>query len=126
MQFIKLFESFSDIKINTISSPHSVSVYCMVDNRRSVIDASELYDGNWEINRAFIQDNMRSNGLGSKMLQRAISEILNNNPKSICVTPGGYGSDVEELYRFYGKNGFRMDDDHYGLMYYNGLSKPGF
>lgn len=124
MRIIKLFEEFEGDDIKMISTDTTVSVFYIEGGKRSVIDASELYNNHWEINRAFIQPELRGGGVGSKMLQKTLSEIVKKGADYITVTPGGYGSDPEDLYKFYSKSGFIMHPNQYGLMYYKELSIP--
>jgi predicted GNAT family N-acyltransferase len=100
--------------IRVINTPDTVSVY----KDGGVCDISHMGNGIWEVNRVFTKKGTRGGGLGSELLSTALNKVLEKNPSSIYVTPYGYGSDPEELYVFYGKNGFVMDDEQYGLMWY--------
>ena len=102
----------SDLRV--IDTPNNVSVY----KNGGVCDISHMGNGVWEVNRVFTKEGTRGGGLGSELLSTAINKVLDKDPTSIYVTPYGYGSDPEELYVFYGKNGFVMDDEQYGLMWY--------
>ena len=102
----------SDLRV--IDTSNNVSVY----KDGGVADISHMGNGVWEVNRVFTKKDTRGGGLGSELLTTAINKVLQKDPTSIYVTPYGYGSNPEELYVFYGKNGFIMDDEQYGLMWY--------
>ena len=74
-----------------------------------------LDDGSWYLNRLVIKPNYRGQGLGPKLLDRlkeVFAERVIEHPdwpqcSRLLVEPGGYGSDVDELHKFYKSQGFK-------------------
>ncbi len=103
--------------INIINTSESVSVSCVTDGRVSVASIDNLKDGRWWISRVNVQGAEKGKGLGSKLLQTAIKEVLSFGKSEIIVAPGGYTNDIEKQINFYKKNGFSKTNED-GLMTY--------
>jgi predicted GNAT family N-acyltransferase len=87
---------------------------------RAVAEATEM-GSHWFINRVLVQpEEIRSNGIGSMLLQILIKEIKKTGNKQIIVTPGGYAMNQKKQQNFYKKNGFLKEYTSYELMYYKG------
>ena len=82
--------------------------------RHAVLDLSLIDSDNnlFFLNRLFVSDDMRNKGAGKKLLD-TMKEMLKKDCMGgkVIVTPGGYGSDLDELIRFYTKNGFELIED---------------
>lgn len=93
----------------------SISDYSM-DSKgfRGVCAEADRVGDVWWIARVLVRrEEDRGKGLGSKCLQKLLSEIylheggpLNDVGATIIVSPGGYGADSTRQERFYRKNGF--------------------
>ena len=60
----------------------------------------------------FVKDHLRSQGIGSQILQMLLNEIKKQNAKKVIVTPGGYNVDEKRQFNFYIKNGFKQSEEH--------------
>ena len=112
----------SELAYAVTSSQECVTIMA-VDGCRSagVIDASMLpYDnGSWFLNRLIVKNSRRGQGVGSGLLSKLVSELTSRHEehphwtpcKTLIVTPGGYGSNVTRLIKFYQKQGFTMSKE---------------
>lgn len=116
MKYLKLFENSENPKI--FSTSEYVSVSYKSDNRLSTCEISHISNNEWYVNRVKVSDGQEGKGIGSIILQSAIKEIKQYNPKSIIVTPGGYSENQEQQFNFYEKNGFIEVENQPGLFYY--------
>lgn len=100
--------SYIAISDTTAGQAASASVY----RRPAIAECSSwpLEEGVWWINRILVPEADRGQGLGSRLLQRLLTELKSKGAKAVIVAPGGYGSDPEDQFNFYRKNGFRQVD----------------
>lgn len=114
-----------DIIINRSASHESASIM-LVKASRSIATASAsvtpITEGDdrkdptmvWFVNRVWVYPEGRSSGLGTTALQELKLLIQSECTKTwwlptrMVVTPGGYGSDPQDLHRFYIKNHFNQ------------------
>ena len=98
--------SYISITDTTAGQAASASVY----RRPAIAESSQwpLEEGVWWINRILVPEENRGQGLGSRLLQRLLSELKDKNAKAVIVAPGGYGSKPEDQFNFYRKNGFQQ------------------
>jgi len=92
------------------SSGMSVSITHKGFRIRAVAEATAFYDtpGSWYLNRVLVQDQkQRGQGLGSRMVRRLQEALVQQGCTRLIVEPGGYGSNIRDLFRFYRKLGFR-------------------
>ena len=101
--------------VNT--SELNVSVSEINNDRLSVASADNMMNGSWWISRVNVQGVDKGTGVGSKLLQKLVDEILFYGPTKILVAPGGYHGDTVKQFNFYRKNGF-VDGDEEGLLVY--------
>jgi GNAT superfamily N-acetyltransferase len=96
--------------------PLCISITFHEEGLLGTVSASIFMGGStWYLNRLLVSPKHRSKGVGSKLLtrlQEACKERRTLHPEwpqveAIIVEPGGYGSDVNELVRFYKKRGFQ-------------------
>lgn len=78
---------------------------------RGTVDLSGFGEpDNWWVNRAVINgrpgEELRGKGLGSRLLQLALSKAVEMGATRVRVCPSGYNSDYKQQQRFYEKNGF--------------------
>lgn len=70
-------------------------------------EANEMEDGVWLVARVLVsREGARCKGLGSEVLQRMLARLSAAGATAVLVGPGGYGSNLERLEKFYQKNGF--------------------
>ena len=115
-----LFEHVEgDLFVN--ANDHNVSVHTKTGPfGLSTASIDNLGDGRWWVSRVLVAvRNMRGQGIGSKILQRAVQEVLKRDPNAkIIVSPGGYDNNTEQQFNFYKKNGFvPLDGDPDSLIY---------
>jgi len=75
-------------------------------------------DGAWYLNRLFVRQEHRGNGYGPMLLNKLWAALEERRTlhvdwprvSRVIVHPGGYGSDPEELGRFYQHMGFSVGD----------------
>jgi GNAT superfamily N-acetyltransferase len=116
-----LFESIDESNIHVISNPQNVSIMYRVGPVRSSVASIDRVDGNqWWVSRVLVGDrNTRGQGIGSYLIQRAVKEVLKNDPQAeILVEPGGYDSNTEQQINFYKKNGFVEHPEYEGSLVY--------
>ena len=104
-----IFESIDEKNVHVISNSQNVSIMYRVGPVRSSVASIDRVDGNqWWVSRVLVGDrNTRGQGIGSYLIQRAVKEVLKNDPQAeILVEPGGYDSNTEQQINFYKKNGF--------------------
>lgn len=108
--------------INVIKTPDNVSASYVVEGKVSIASIDNLKDGRWWISRVNVQGAEKGQGLGSKLLQEAITAVLSYGQVEIIVAPGGYSDDLERQINFYKKNGFEENDSD-GVMSFRKTSK---
>lgn len=59
----------------------------------------------WYVNRVLVQGT-RSRGVGGRLLEMLKSSVAAQAGTVMVVEPGGYGSDLGRLEKFYGSHGF--------------------
>lgn len=85
---------------------------------RGAAEASKIEGDRWFLNRVVVQpEALRRKQIGGKMLEKLKEELVACGCKELIVTPGGYGSDVKQLNRFYCKHGFEPDGDYGALIW---------
>src|SRR5437879_2897376 len=88
------------------SDDQHVSVQYVNWPLRGVAQASNFGDL-WYLNRVVVQPaERRGQGIGSRLLRTLQSELKTVGCEKLIVEPGGYGSDIDQLTRFYKKHGF--------------------
>jgi predicted GNAT family N-acyltransferase len=108
------------------SKPDSVSVSLKSSygpgSRPSIASIDNIGNGTWWISRVLIGNReQRGQGIGSKLLQKAVEEVLKHEPTAkIIVEPGGYGGNTEDQIRFYKNNGFIDLPGEPGSLIYGG------
>jgi len=94
------------MEYNVTSEKNHVSVQFLDWPIRGVAQASNMGDF-WYLNRVVVSpDSNRNQGIGGQLLARLQEELRKQDCKKLIVEPGGYGSDPEQLFRFYKKHGF--------------------
>jgi len=104
-----IFESIDEKNVHIISNPQNVSIMYRTGPVRSSVASIDRVDGNkWWVSRVLVGDRTtRGQGIGSYLLQKAIAEVLKQDPQAeILVEPGGYDSNTAQQVNFYKKNGF--------------------
>ncbi len=132
MKYIKEYKLFKSEtlsesnNITIVSTKEYVNVYYKENFSLGVCEISNINNCEWYINRVNIPDVLgKGKGVGSKILQIAIKEIIKKyDPKSIYVTPGGYGADSKKQFNFYKKNGFIEIPNEKEVLYYGDLAIP--
>lgn len=105
----------NNIRVNT--SQFNISISEVNNGKLSIASADNMLDGRWWISRVNVQGIERGQGVGSKLLNKLIEEILFYGETNIVVAPGGYNEDSDKQFNFYRKNGF-VDDNEDGLLIY--------
>ena len=101
-----------------INSTHTnVSAMLVTDGKVSIASIDNLMDGRWWVSRVNVQGTEKGQGTGSKLLKRAIDEVLSYGPADIIVAPGGYSEDEKKQFNFYKKNNF-VETSERGLLIY--------
>jgi GNAT superfamily N-acetyltransferase len=95
--------------VRVTDSPLHVSV--MIVDRQLCLGSTEanpypLEQGWWWLARLKVQDRHQGHGLGTLLLLRLLDTLSSKDIKGLIVSPGGYGSDEKELFRFYKNRGF--------------------
>lgn len=122
-----IFETLDEKEVMMISRPQGVSALYRGSLRQAgVASIDNVGDGSWWVSRVLISTReVRRQGIGSELLQRAIKEVLKYDPKArIIVEPGGYDMDTQSQTNFYKKNGFVDIPDQKGVLVYGGNQKP--
>ncbi len=71
----------------------------------------------WWLCRLFVDGSYRREGVGTELLRRAMLLVATTETVSrVTVAPGGYGTDVEWLTRWYLKRGFNVVEGEEGLL----------
>lgn len=105
-------------KINIIKTDENISATCVVNGKVSIASVDNLQNGSWWISRVNVQGAPKGQGVGSKLLQTIIENVLISGPAEIIVAPGGYEGNTKQQFKFYKKNGF-INADKKGLLKYN-------
>ena len=101
------------------STPTYVGIYMRAElNPASlgVAEASQVDDGEWFLNRVFIPEKLRGQGIGTALVAKLLEETTRQGCKKLVLTPGGYDTPYEQQEAFYLKCGFRLIQP--GLMEY--------
>jgi len=69
----------------------------------------------WWLARLKVDDRAQNRGLGSQLLNKALDTLERMGVPGLIVAPGGYGSDVGELEKWYCKRGFVKHPEGYLL-----------
>lgn len=104
-----IFESIDEKNVHIISNQQNVSImYRVGPVRSSVASIDRVEEHKWWVSRVLVGDrNTRGQGIGTYLLQKAVAEVLKQDPQAeILVEPGGYGDNIEQQTNFYKKNGF--------------------
>lgn len=99
-----------DKVLSSVGQITNLSVSSMLRGKLAVLDASKM-DGCWYISRVNVPEGCRMQGVGSRMVRAALSEMIRDGFCEIVVTPGGYGSKKKLLENFYSKCGFISQGD---------------
>lgn len=98
----------------TVSYEHHVSVSLISGH---IILASATADQipingveSWWIGRVFVRPWVRRKGFGRQAVNKLVSLAQASNPVRVVVSPGGYGSDMGMLDKFYRTCGFAEVD----------------
>jgi hypothetical protein len=110
------------LNINIIKNDKNISATYVTGGKVSIASIDNLMDGRWWISRVNIQGAKKGKGLGSKLLQTAIKEVLSFGETEIIVAPGGYTNNIEKQINFYKKNGFSVINEE-GLMAFKAKKK---
>jgi GNAT superfamily N-acetyltransferase len=99
--------------ITTIEVPVKgcVSVTVCADGLPAATASIDELPDHWWVSRVLVQPSYRGKGFGSKCLSRAIELVRLQNDKQIIVAPGGYGTPLEDLRKFYAKHGFEGKEE---------------
>lgn len=98
---VKVFETDQNITVMVMDTSTNTSV--------AVLNADFLpHKQYWWLARVFVQERYRGSGLGTLLLLRLQAALKNKPVDRVVVAPGGYGSDIDSLIRFYEKSGFRL------------------
>ena len=105
-----IFESIDEKNVHIISTPQNVSIMYRAEGivRGSVAGIDRIDGHKWWVSRVLVGDrNIRGQGIGSYLIQKAVAEVLKQDPQAeILVEPGGYEGNTAEQINFYKKNGF--------------------
>jgi len=113
------------IKLRVSQEPMCISITAIDGDRpfgAAALNSSyfgSLDATTWYLNRLFVNEKYRAQGLGSKLLVRlkkAFADRAVDHPdwpqcSRVLVEPGGYGSDINDLLRFYQRRGFKPNDE---------------
>lgn len=96
------------VSIMAVSGHHSAGVIN--------IDAHPTIPNHWWLARLKVTDRFQNQGIGSELLKMALEELEKKvGVVGLIVAPGGYGSDEEELKKWYGARGFKKHPKGYLL-----------
>jgi len=100
--------------LGVASNSQSISVYLEGKTSYDLSSASASFMGDhWYINRIIVNPKTeRGKGIGSRLLQKLIEEVIIQKGNKIIVTPGGYDMNREKQFNFYFKNGFSKKEDY--------------
>lgn len=94
----------------------TVSVTAFVRDPRYLLSfgcaEASLMGDHWYLNRLVVKPPHRGKGIGPVLLEKLLVEIEARGGLPIIVEPGGYGSDVKELWAFYRQFGFEDRGTH--------------
>lgn len=72
-------------------------------------------EGWWWLCRVKVNEKSQRSGIGTLLLMNLQKVLQAKGVRGLVVAPGGYGSDLSRLVKFYEANGFVQDKDH-GLL----------
>ncbi len=82
---------------------------------RSVAEATLLFASEgWYLNRVFVEDGQRHQDIGGRLVGHLKKAVARRGGLFLLVEPGGYGSDIVLLHRFYLRHGFVVDAEFRG------------
>lgn len=94
------------IKIVNGNAANASVSYCR-GHRCVAIANADVVGDHWWIARVFVYERARGKGLGLRLLQDLLAVMRKQSgPDRVIVSPGGYGSDPDELAVFYQRCGF--------------------
>jgi ribosomal protein S18 acetylase RimI-like enzyme len=71
------------------------------------VEATLVGDGHWWLARAKVREGFQGKGIGSALLKKVQERLYEvEDFKGLEVAPGGYGSDLNRVTRFYERHGF--------------------
>jgi len=86
------------------SEPQAVSVF--FQGKLGNATASASFIDRWWVDRVFVPENMRGNGLGKKLLLEVLDLIRERGGGRVEVCPGGYNMKYRDQKAFYQSCGF--------------------
>lgn len=90
---------------------HADAILVCAPLMAGVAQASFLGD-RWYVNRVLVRDPAaRGRGLGERLVRALLLAIEERGPAWVIVEPGGYGSELQRLQRFYAKCGFVLHEE---------------
>jgi ribosomal protein S18 acetylase RimI-like enzyme len=87
---------------------------------RGCAQASLMPERYWYLNRVVVTNSAdRGRGIGGNLLRILQQDLKENfSPGKLVVDPGGYGSDPEDLIKFYKKFGFEETEEPLRLTWF--------
>jgi len=73
---------------------------------KATASANLMASGKWWISRVLVNEGHRGQGFGGRILEHLCNEVQGQGGTVIIVCPGGYGSNLADLVRFYKRHGF--------------------
>ena len=86
------------------------------------LDNLEPIRDHWWVSRLFVAPKFRGSGIAEQLASRALAIVAASRCPRAVVAPGGYGSNVKALRRWYRIQGFRECDD--GMEWLAATPKP--
>ena len=85
-------------------TPESCAVHVGIPPR--VAASADNMGDHWWVSRVFVHADHRNKGLGAFAVQALKAAVRLQGGTELRVMPGGYGSDLKDLARFYERQGF--------------------
>lgn len=104
-----------------VSTPQCVSVMMRAEHNPQslgIAEASWMWGDEWYLNRVFIPEKYRGQGIGTILVAKLLEETTRQGCKKLVLTPGGYDTPYEVQRDFYLKCGFRLVDEVLRIMEY--------
>jgi hypothetical protein len=101
------------MKLHVTSTPEYVGVMWYGEGlSKGNCEASNMGASRWYLNRLKVR--VPGQGHGSLLLKQLLEALSGRDDfKKLIVEPGGYGSDVGRLVKFYERQGFQAEKDYW-------------
>jgi predicted N-acetyltransferase YhbS len=107
------------IAYTCIIGSHHISIVAVSGHLSAGVINLDAYPGkpnHWWLARLKVAEKHQNQGIGSKLLAMGLEELEKKvGVAGLIVAPGGYGSDEEQLEKWYGARGFTKQAEAYLL-----------